>query len=110
MLRRILSSALILLMTAGCSLYKSQGRRNFENDIPVRVPITAIFHCPSLVAVNEPDDVIEWQTLKSMYSDLTVHESIDNQTVVLLASSAHPQRTCISEGLDLADYRENFTF
>jgi hypothetical protein len=110
MVRKILLFTLTLVFTTSCSLYKSQGRRNFENDVPVRVPIAAVFHCPSLVSVNEPDDVIEWQTLKKMYPDLTVHESIDNQTVVLLASTVHPQRTCVSEGLDLAEYQENFTF
>lgn len=104
------SSILFLLFTTSCSLYKSQGRRNFENDVPVRVPIAVVFHCPSLVSVNEPDEVIELTTLKKLYPNLTLQETIDNQTVVLLASTVHPQRTCISEGLDLADYQENFAF
>lgn len=107
---RIFLLILTLIFTTNCSLYKSQGRRNFENDVPVRVPIAVVFHCPSLVSVEEPDDIIEYQTLKKLYPDLTVQESIDNQTVVLLASTVHPQRTCVSEGLDLADYQENFTF
>lgn len=104
MRRQILFLTLTLLLTTNCSLYKSQGRRDFENDTPIRVPIAAVFHCPSLVSVNEPDDVIEWQTLKKMYPDLTVRERIDHQTVVLLARTVHPQRDCVSEGLDLADY------
>lgn len=106
---KILLLSLTLTLCTNCSLYKSQGRRDFETDTPTRVQIAVVFHCPSLVSANFPDDVIELETLKKTYPDLTVHETVDNQTVVLLASTVHPQRTCISEGLDLAEYQKNFS-
>ncbi len=107
---RILFSFLVLIFSVNCSLYKSQGRRSFETDVPVRVPIAVVFHCPNLSSVDNPDDVLEWQTLKKMYPDLTLQETIDNQTVVLLASTPEPRRLCISEGLDLTEYQKNFSY
>jgi hypothetical protein len=107
---KILLSIVALLSATNCSLYKSQGRRNFETDVPTRVPIAVVFHCPNLNSDNGPEELMEWESLKKMYPDLTVQESIDNQTVILLASTVHPQRTCISEGLDLTEYQKNFTY
>lgn len=107
---KILLSIITLLSATNCSLYKSQGRRNFETDVPTRVPIAVVFHCPNSISNEGPEEVIEWETLKKLSPDLTVQESIDNQTVVLLASTVSPQRTCISEGLDLVEYQKNFTY
>lgn len=107
---KILLSIIALISATNCSVYKSQGRRNFETDVPTRVPIAVVFHCPNSTSASGPDEVMEWETLKKAYPDLTVQKSIDNQTVILLARTVSPQRTCISEGLDLTDYEKNFIY
>lgn len=99
----VLLSVFTLVFCTHCSLNKSQGRRNFETDVQNRIPNTVLFTCTNLNLPNESEEIISWESLK-MSSNLTVHESRDNQTVVLLASTVQPHRTCISESLDLAEY------
>jgi hypothetical protein len=84
-------------------VYKSQGRKTFETDVPARVPVSLVFHCPNLDAPNEPSETLSWHDVKAL-PDVTIHESVYNQTVVLLASTPNPRRNCISESLDLELY------
>lgn len=100
---------ILILSTLGCSVYRSEGRRQFEDDVPTRVPISLVFHCPNMNSPAEPARVVSWDSLKSM-PGLTVHESFHGQTVVLLASSSDQQTYCISEGLDFAEYVKNRAF
>ncbi|MBL7542469.1 MAG: hypothetical protein JNL11_01565 [Bdellovibrionaceae bacterium] len=99
----------LLISSVGCSVYRSEGRRQFENDVPTRVPISVFFHCPNLSSPSEPARIVSWEMLK-ITPGLTVYESIHNQTVVLLASSNEPHTYCFSEGLDLAEYLKNRPF
>lgn len=89
-----------------CSVYKSQGRKDFETDTPLRVPISLIFHCRNPQSLNESSLSTSFEQLR-MIPTLQLRRMIYDNTVVLLASTTHPNMTCFSEGLDLTGYTQN---
>ena len=102
--------ALVFLFLSSCSVYRSQGRRDFETNVPERVPISIIFHCQDTRSSLKTTEIIELKTLKTSRPDLVIHENINGQTVVLLASRDDSSTICISDSLDLAEYVQNLDF
>lgn len=101
---------LFFLFLSSCSVYRSQGRRDFETDVPSRVPISVIFHCRDMSAAEPTTQILEIESLKANYPDLIIRENITQETVVLLASREGSSTVCISEGLDFTEYVKKLKF
>ena len=104
---RFFSLPLIISFCIGCSVYKSQGRKDFETDTPARVPIALTFYCRDNHNIsNSSVQVVELADLKSR-PGLKLHATFNQGAVHLLASSANSDQICISNGLDLDTYIKN---
>jgi hypothetical protein len=96
----------VAVFLTNCSVYKSQGRKDFETDTPARVPISLTFQCQLLNSPNRPVYDTSLEELRTI-PDLVLRHTMYQETVVLLASSSKTEQLCTSEGLDLAYYLEN---
>lgn len=87
-------------LIASCSLYRSPGRKQFEEDLPSKVPATLTLNCnPNLqkVEVNLDSPVVDSE-IKTKWN---VHEEIDGNISTLFLYKQETGQWCYTEGLEL---------
>lgn len=117
----IVVSSLVITLSAGCSVYKSEGRKKFETDTPQRVPITHELSCfpnnpletnvvseeISLIKPTSTDHNSLYKNSEEANPIRTILVTQDNDHLTLVIKNSDSQDYCLTLPISKSEYLQN---